>query len=88
MAEAIAERKFITDIDAETVGERQRPTDLLNDRPLVSARDQERSNAKKKKRLKSHERFGGFGSKSAIFVVEQIVLFQAIQNQFRKLAIF
>jgi hypothetical protein len=87
MAKAIAEGEFVACINPETVGEGQSPTGFLNDRPLVSARDQERSDTKKKKRLESHERFG-VGSKSAIFAVEEIVLFQATRNQFRKLAIF
>jgi len=58
MAKAIAEGEFVACINPETVGEGQSPTGFFNDGPLVSARDQERADAKKKKRLESHERFG------------------------------
>jgi hypothetical protein len=60
MANPIAEREFITGIDPEAVSKRQSPAGFLNDRPPISTRDQERSDAKKKKRSESHEWLGWF----------------------------
>ena len=59
MANPIAEREFVTGIDPETVGKRQRLTGFLNDRALVGARDQERSDDEKEECLGSHEMVGG-----------------------------
>jgi hypothetical protein len=60
VAKPIADRKFITGIDSETVGERQRAAGFLHDRPLISAGNQERSETEKKKGLESHERLSYF----------------------------
>ena len=72
--EAVTESEFVSGIDPQTVSEGQRPAGFLDDRPLVSAGNQERSDAEKKKGLESHERLG-VGSKSAIFAVDQIIVF-------------
>ncbi len=74
MPEAVTESEFVSGIDPQTVSEGQRPAGFLDDRPLVSAGNQERSDAEKKKGLESHERLG-VGSKSAIFAVDQIIVF-------------
>ena len=74
VAETVAQSEFVTGIDPQTVSEGQRPAGFLDDRPLVSAGNQERSDAEKKKGLESHERLG-VGSKSAIFAVDQIIVF-------------
>jgi len=71
---AVAESEFVAGIDPETVSEGQRPADFVHDRPLVSARNQERSDAEKKKGLESHERVGLF-SESAFFAGDSIVVF-------------
>jgi len=60
VAKPITEREFVGGIDPETVSEGQRPAGFLHDRPLVSARNQERSDAEKKKGLESHEQLGCF----------------------------
>ena len=87
MTKAIAEREFVTGIDPEAVGKRQRLTGFLNDRALIGARDQERSDDKKEECLGSHEGLG-VAWDSAIFAGDPIVVFQAGRNQFRKLGIF
>ena len=84
MANPIAEREFVTGVDPEAVGKRQRLTGFLNDRALVGARDQERSDDEEEECLGSHEGFGGAWD-SAIFAGDPIVVFQAARNQFRKL---
>jgi hypothetical protein len=60
MAKTITQSKFEAGIDPETVREGQRPAGFLHDRPLVSAGNQERTEAEKKKSLESHERLGCF----------------------------
>ena len=74
VAKTVTKSEFETGIDPETVREGQRPAGFLHDRPLVSAGNQERTEAEKKKGLESHERLG-VGSKSAIFAVDQIIVF-------------
>ena len=61
MANPIAEREFITGIDPEAVGKRQGSTGFLNDRALVGARDQERSDDEEEECLGSHEGLGVLG---------------------------
>ena len=60
VAKTVTESEFVAGIDPETVGEGQRPAGFLHDRPLVSASNQERTEAEKKKGLESHERLGAF----------------------------
>src|SRR5207253_11162255 len=74
VTKTVTENEFVAGIDPETVREGQRPAAFLHDRPQVSAGNQERSDAEKKKGLESHERLG-VGSKSAIFAVDQIIVF-------------
>jgi hypothetical protein len=83
----IAEREFVTGIDPNTVSEGQRPAGFLNDRALVGACDQERSDDEEEECLGSHEQ-SGVSWNSAVLANDKIVLFQAVRNQFRKLAIF
>ena len=59
-AKMVTQSKFEAGIDSETVREGQRPAGFLHDRPLVSAGNQERTEAEKKKGLESHERLGCF----------------------------
>ncbi len=74
MPKAVTESEFVAGIDPQTVSEGQRPAGFLHDRPLVSARNQERSDAEKKKGLESHERVGLL-SESAFFAGDSIVVF-------------
>jgi hypothetical protein len=60
VAKTVTKSKFEAGIDPETVREGQRPAGFLHDRPLVSAGNQERTEAEKKKGLQSHERLGCF----------------------------
>jgi len=60
VAKTVTQSEFEADIDSETVRERQRPAGFLHDGPLVSAGNQERTEAEKKKGLQSHERLGCF----------------------------
>ena len=60
VTEAVTKSEFEAGIDPETVREGQRPADFLHDRPLVSAGNQERTEAEKKKSLESHERLSCF----------------------------
>src|SRR5205823_9147248 len=60
MTKAVAEGEFVSRIDPETVSEGQRPAGFLHNRPLVSAGNQERSDAEKKKGLGAHELLGCF----------------------------
>ena len=60
VAKMVTKSKFVAGIDSETVGEGQRPAGFLHDGPLVSAGNQERTEAEKKKGLESHERVGCF----------------------------
>ena len=60
VTKTVTESEFVAGIDPETVREGQRPAAFLHDRPLVSAGNQERSDAEKKKGLESHERLGCF----------------------------
>jgi hypothetical protein len=55
VAEAVTKSEFEAGIDSKTVREGQRPAGFLHDRPLVSASNQERTEAEKKKGLESHE---------------------------------
>ena len=87
MANPIANREFVTGIDPEAVGKRQRLTGFLNDRALIGARDQKRSDDEKEECLRAHEGLG-VAWNSAIFAGDPIVVFQAGRNQFRKLGIF
>jgi len=86
VAEAVTKSEFEAGIDSETVREGQRPAGFLHDRPLVSASNQERTEAEKKKGLESHERWGCFGI--SVFRRRQILVFQPTRKQFRKPAIF
>ena len=86
VAKTVTQSKFEAGIDPETVRERQRPAGFLHDGPLVSAGNQERTEAQKKKSLESHERWGCFGI--SVFRRRQILVFQPTRKQFRKLAIF
>jgi hypothetical protein len=61
VAKMVAKSKFVAGIDSETVREGQRPAGFLHDGPLLSAGNQERREAQKKKSLQSHERWGCFG---------------------------
>ena len=74
MANPIAEREFVTGVDPEAVGKRQRLTGFLNDRALVGARDQERSDDEEEECLESHERWG-VDWNSAILAGDPIVVF-------------
>ena len=58
VAKAVAEGEFITAIDSQAVGKRQRLSGFLDDCALVSARDQERSDDEKEECLGSHEGLG------------------------------
>ena len=49
VAKTVTKSEFEADIDSETVRERQRPAGFLHDGPLVSAGNQERTEAEKKK---------------------------------------
>jgi hypothetical protein len=60
-AKMVTQSEFVACVDSETVREGQRPAGFLHDRPLVSAGNQERREAEKKKSLESHERWGCFG---------------------------
>jgi hypothetical protein len=60
MANPIAEREFITGIDPEAVGKRQGLTGFLNNRALVGASDQERSDDEEEECSESHEWLGWF----------------------------
>jgi hypothetical protein len=60
VAKTVTQSEFEANIDSETVRERQRPAGFLHDGPLVSAGNQERTEAEKKKGLQSHERLGCF----------------------------
>ena len=60
MTKAVAEGEFVSRIDPETVSEGQRPAGFLHNRPLVSAGNQERSDAGKNKGLESHVQLGCF----------------------------
>ena len=60
VAKTVTKSEFETGIDPETVREGQRPAGFLHDRPLVSAGNQERSDAEKKKGLGAHELLGCF----------------------------
>ena len=51
VAKTVTKSEFETGIDPETVREGQRPAGFLHDRPLVSAGNQERTEAEKKKGL-------------------------------------
>jgi hypothetical protein len=86
VAKMVTKSEFEAGIDSETVREGQRPAGFLHDRPLVSASNQERTEAEKKKGLKSHERWGCFGI--SVFRRRQILVFQPTRKQFRKPAIF
>jgi len=66
VAKTVTKSEFVAGIDSEAVRKRQRPAGFLHDRPVVSAGNQERTDAEKKKSLESHERLGCF-SKSAVF---------------------
>jgi len=61
MANPIAESEFVTGIDPETIGKRQRLTRFLNDLALIGARDQERSDDEEEEYLGSHEGLGVLG---------------------------
>jgi hypothetical protein len=61
VAKTVTKSEFEAGIDSETVREGQRPAGFLHDGPLVSAGNQERTEAEKKKSLESHERWGCFG---------------------------
>ena len=52
---AVTESELVIGNDPQTVSEGQRPAGFLHDRPLVSAGNQERSDAEKKKGLESHD---------------------------------
>jgi hypothetical protein len=69
VAKTVTESEFVAGIDPETVGEGQRPAGFLHDRPLVSAGNQERTDAEKEKRLVSHEELGCL--KSSVFRADQ-----------------
>jgi hypothetical protein len=56
VAKMVTKSEFEAGIDSETVREGQRPAGFLHNRPLVSAGNQERTEAEKKKGLESHER--------------------------------
>src|SRR5438552_9289485 len=60
VAKMVTKSEFEAGIDSETVREGQRPAGFLHDRPLVSASNQERTEAEKKKGLESHEWLGAF----------------------------
>ena len=69
-AKMVTQSKFEAGIDSETVREGQRPAGFLHDGPLVSAGNQERTEAEK-------ERFAvartvGLLSKSAVFAGDKI----------------
>jgi hypothetical protein len=70
VAKTVTESEFVASIDPETVGEGQRPAGFLHDRPLVSAGNQERTDAEKEKRLVSHEEVGCL--KSSVFRADQL----------------
>ena len=71
MANPIAQGEFVTGIDSEAVGKRQRSLGFLNDCALVGARDQERSNDEEEECLGSHEWLRGAWN-SAIFAGDQL----------------
>ena len=50
----VTESEFEAGIESETVGEWQRPAGFLHDGPLMRAGNLERTEAEKKKGLKSH----------------------------------
>ena len=56
VANTVTKSEFVACVDSETVREGQRPAGFLHNRPLVSAGNQERTEAEKKKGLESHER--------------------------------
>ncbi len=56
VAKTVAKSEFEAGIDPETVREGQRSAGFLHDRPLISAGNQDRTEAEKKKGLESHER--------------------------------
>ena len=87
VAKMVTKSEFVTGIDSETIGERQRPAGFLDDRPLVSTRDQERSDAEKEKRLGAHDGLG-LRRHQRFFAGDQILVFQPTRKQFRKPAIF
>ena len=60
VTKTVTESEFVAGIDPETVREGQRPAAFLHDRPLVSAGNQERSDAEKNKGLESHVQLGCF----------------------------
>jgi hypothetical protein len=60
VAKTVTKSEFVPGIDSETVRKRQSPAGFLHDRPVVSAGNQERAEAEKKKGLESHERLGCF----------------------------
>ena len=70
VAKTVTESEFVAGIDPEAVGEGQRPAGFLHDRPLVSAGNQERTDAEKEKRLVSHEELGCL--KSSVFRADQL----------------
>ena len=86
VAKTVTKSEFEAGIDSETVGEGQRPAAFLHDGPLVSAGNQERTDAEKEKRLVSHEELGCLNKQR--FSRRPIVVFQPTGKQFRKLAIF
>src|SRR5436190_18600229 len=66
VAKTVTKSEFETGIDPETVREGQRPAGFLHDRPLVSAGNQERTEAEEKERFVV-ARTVGLLSKSAVF---------------------
>jgi len=60
LAKTVTKSEFEARVDPEAIGEGQRPAGFLHDRPLVSAGNQEWTQAEKKKGLKSHERLDAF----------------------------
>ena len=60
VAKTVTKSEFVPGIDSETVRKRQSPAGFLHNRPVVSAGNQERAEAEKKKGLESHERLGAF----------------------------
>ena len=60
VAKTVTKSEFEGGIDPETVRKGQRPAGFLHDPSLVSASNQERADAEKKKGLESHERLGCF----------------------------
>jgi hypothetical protein len=86
VAKTVTKREFVAGIDSETVRKGQRPAGFLHDCPLVSAGNQERTDAEKKKGLESHERLGAFEISGFRGRLNCSIL--ANRDQFGKLAIF